>query len=214
MAFDSTAFVIISSVITIFFLGFSISAFPGPIFIIITNYSIHQRIREAFLSLLGLMSGECIYLVITLFGYHVFLLNDKILFNAISLIGGIIILIMALKTFTSRKFNVLKHEINNQKFSVFISSFLITLTNPAVIFLLIAMLNIYNQYYLSISIILFFILFEAGTLAFYSLLIVLFYKIPDSIRVKIIPILHLISLLILILLSTFILFTSIKNILC
>ena len=114
-------------------IGFSIAAPVGPIGVLCIRRTIAQGRIAGFVSGLGAASADAIYGCIAGFGLTFisqFLVKQQ---NTLSLVGGIFLLYLGIKTFFAKSSGE-KLE-NNEKglWSAYLSTFFLTLTNPITI---------------------------------------------------------------------------------
>jgi threonine/homoserine/homoserine lactone efflux protein len=120
-------------------LGFSVAAPVGPIGLLCIQRTLNKGKLAGFLSGLGAATADAIYSSIAAFGFTVvstFLIRVQIWFH---IVGGIFLLYLGIKTFfTKPASDAAKLQANNP-LTMYLSTFILTITNPATILSFIAM---------------------------------------------------------------------------
>jgi threonine/homoserine/homoserine lactone efflux protein len=115
-------------------LGFSIAAPVGPIGILCIRRSLDESRLSGFISGLGAASADALYASIANIGLSVissFLVSQQLFFR---LFGGIFILVLGINSFLKTPVVASHSQINKKNLvSNFISTFLLTLSNPITI---------------------------------------------------------------------------------
>src|SRR5262249_25510452 len=114
-------------------IGFSIAAPVGPIGVLCINRTLKAGLLAGLLSGLGAALADAFYGCIAGFGFVVvsnFLLSQQTL---IRILGGLFLIYLGLKTFISKPINKSLQDKANTLWQDFISTFFLTLTNPATI---------------------------------------------------------------------------------
>jgi threonine/homoserine/homoserine lactone efflux protein len=115
-------------------LGFSIAAPVGPIGILCIRRSLDESRLSGFISGLGAASADALYASIATIGLSVissFLVSQQLFFR---LFGGIFILVLGINSFLKTPVVASHSQINKKNLvSNFISTFLLTLSNPITI---------------------------------------------------------------------------------
>lgn len=114
-------------------LGFSIAAPVGPIGILCIQRTLHFGRFSGFFSGLGAAVADVIYAIIAAFGLTFvsnFLIAEQVWLR---LIGGVFLLYLGWKTFFPKKMHAEREFFHRSLFHDFLSTFLLTFTNPMTI---------------------------------------------------------------------------------
>ena len=135
--------------IMIFAISFLATITPGPDLLLLVKVSLQNNIREAFITMCGIISGCIIYLSILYFGLSNIIKNDisQIL---ICLFGGLYLFYLAYKLFKS-KIDHINLETNLQ--SGYKIGLIVNLSNPKAILFFMAMIGGYVNNHLLLNII-------------------------------------------------------------
>lgn len=119
-------------------LGFSIAAPVGPIGVLCIRKTLEFGRLSGLFSGLGAACADAIYAIIAAFGLTMIanlLLKGQLWFHAI---GGVFLLYLGWKTFTSEPKSIAGNSSHTTLINDFLSTFVLTLTNPMTIFSFIA----------------------------------------------------------------------------
>jgi len=121
-------------------LGFSIAAPVGPIGVLCIRRSLQNGFKSGLASGLGAASADAVYGTIAAAGLTLaadFLVKQQ---TWLSLIGGVFLLYLGVQTFRSHPSEMEgEAQASNSLFSDYLSTFLLTLSNPITIFSFIAL---------------------------------------------------------------------------
>ncbi|MDP4209030.1 MAG: LysE family transporter [Bacteroidota bacterium] len=127
-------------------MGLVVSVPLGPVGVMCIQRTINRGMKSGLISGIGAASADTVYAIIAGFGlgYIVNFINQEKYW--IQLIGAIIIIGMAIKIFYTNPAVELRNRRNKKSKPLedFISVFLVTLSNPAVFFVFIAMFAGFN----------------------------------------------------------------------
>lgn len=162
--------------------GVVVSLVPGPILVLAISHTLEKQIWSAIQCIIGLLIGEIFYIALILMGYHLYLIKYPHLFNILSTLGGVFIIIVGIKNIFSNTNTVINSTVS-LKSNYIIKSLFITLLNPAIILILLSAMGLYNKSYSSYPIpIAFFIFIEIGSILYYSFIIFIFYRLSAAVN--------------------------------
>jgi len=125
------------------FIGLSISVPLGPIGMLCIQRTLHKGQKFGFFTGLGATTSDLLYILITLFFLK--FIEQTIEENkvVIQLVGSIIIILLGLYIYKNNPSvqPKLKETSNENVFKYYITSFFLTLSNPLIIFVLIALFS-------------------------------------------------------------------------
>lgn len=130
-----------------FIIGIVVSAPIGPVGILVIQRTLSRGRAHGFVTGLGIALSDVIYALMVLMGMSVvtdFLEKEA---QALKFIGGILMLVLGYMLFKSNPMKVFqpKAEEGTSRYSKdFVSSFLLTFSNAAIIFLFIALFSRFN----------------------------------------------------------------------
>lgn len=131
-----------------FIIGIVVSAPIGPVGILVIQRTLSRGRNHGFVTGLGIALSDVIYALIVLMGMSVvtdFLEREA---QTLRIIGGILMLVLGYMLFKSNPMKVLqskKDEEATSRYSKdFVSAFLLTFSNAAIIFLFIALFSRFN----------------------------------------------------------------------
>ncbi len=120
-------------------LGLSVSAPVGPIGILCINRTLHNNYKSGLITGLGAASADLVYGIIAGLGLTVissFLIHYKTL---IQMLGLVFLFYLGFKTLIKQKSkSSITYDKNNKLYKDYLSSFFLTITNPATILFFIA----------------------------------------------------------------------------
>jgi len=116
-----------------FIIGISIAAPVGPIGILCIRRTLSHGKLAGFLSGMGAASADMLYGAIAAFGLTV--ITNLLVENAfwLQVIGGMFLLYLGIKTFIEKPAVNVSHPEQDGYFSMYLSTFFLTLTNPITI---------------------------------------------------------------------------------
>lgn len=115
-------------------IGFLLAVPVGPIGILCIRHTLAEGRRSAVSTMLGAASADMIYGGVAIFGVNLvstFIMDH---FQEIRLVGGLVLIILGVKTFRSHITNGTRKLTLNRHAGNFVSTFLLTLTNPLTLF--------------------------------------------------------------------------------
>jgi len=124
------------SYINIFYLTIAMLLFaatPGPGTFAIISRSLKDGFYYAAIMTFGLIVGDIIYLIIAIYGLNIVASMMQEFFIIIKYLGGIYLIYLGYKIFTSETKPQNYQNLPSSKKSTFLSGFFITISNPKVI---------------------------------------------------------------------------------
>ncbi len=115
-------------------IGFLLAVPVGPIGILCIRHTLAEGRRSAISTMLGAASADMTYGAIAVFGVSLVSTFISEHFQEIRLIGGIILIILGIRTFRSHFINGKRTITLNMHAGNFVSTFILTLTNPLSLF--------------------------------------------------------------------------------
>ena len=122
--------------------GFMASIPLGPIGVLCIQRTINSKFKSGFISGLGATCADSVFAIVAIFFLSIVTVFIKEQMMIISLIGGAIIMAIGISIFTKKitSGGLRKNRNQNkQDFKYFISTFFLTLTNPAFIFVFVGL---------------------------------------------------------------------------
>lgn len=128
-----------------------VSSIPaGPVSILLITNTVANGIKAGLIVLLALLLGQGLYIFIFGLGLHSYLIENKVFYSLLSAAGGFLLIavgaLSVIKTLkqqrTERPLPDKKSNTTLSGIKLFIKCFMITITNPAILFLFIAFLSI------------------------------------------------------------------------
>ncbi|MET3193447.1 LysE family transporter [Gottfriedia sp. OAE603] len=122
-----------------FILGFSVSAPVGPIGLLCIQRILTRGRAAGFVTGFGAATANLIYASIAAFGFSVvssFLVEQQLIFRVI---GGVFLFYLGLKTFMKKPSNTAANLEGESIFAMFLSTFVLMITNPVTILNFVAM---------------------------------------------------------------------------
>jgi len=116
-----------------FLIGISIAAPVGPIGVLCIRRTLSSGKLAGFLSGLGAATADMVYGAIAAFGLTV--ITNLLVENAfwLKLVGGLFLLYLGIKTFTEKPAEKAAQAKQGNYFSMYLSTFFLTITNPITI---------------------------------------------------------------------------------
>ncbi|GGI16297.1 LysE family translocator [Gottfriedia solisilvae] len=122
-----------------FILGFSVSAPVGPIGLLCIQRILTRGRTAGFVTGFGAATANLIYASIAAFGFSVvssFLVEQQLVFRVI---GGVFLFYLGIKTFIKKPSNTAANLEGESIFAMFLSTFVLMITNPVTILNFVAM---------------------------------------------------------------------------
>ena len=123
-------------------MGMIVSVPVGPVGVVCIQRTINRGLKSGYLSGFGAASADTIYAIIASFGlgFVVNFIHEQI--NWIQFIGAVVLILIAIKIFYTNPGVEIRKKRNKKAkpMEEFLSVFFITLSNPAVFFIFIALL--------------------------------------------------------------------------
>lgn len=119
-------------------IGFAVAAPVGPIGVLTIKRTLNEGRRSGFITGMGAAFADTFYGIIA--GFSLTAISSFLIHQEfwMKLIGGMVLLILGIRLLVSKP-SLIKINVNNKGlFNNFITTFLLTLTNPATIFAFIA----------------------------------------------------------------------------
>ncbi|MDE6482555.1 MAG: LysE family translocator [Rikenellaceae bacterium] len=115
----------------------------GPIGVLCIQRTLSGRFRSGFASGLGAATADTIFATVALFFYSLVMSFIESRMTLLTVIGGIIIIAIGVSLFVRKtKVHIRRNRVGGKKiFKDYISTFLLTLTNPAYILVFIALFS-------------------------------------------------------------------------
>ena len=115
----------------------------GPIGVLCIQRTLSGRFRSGFASGLGAATADTIFATVALFFYSLVMSFIESRMTLLTVIGGIIVIVIGVSLFVRKtKVQIRRNRVGGKKvFKDYISTFLLTLTNPAYILVFIAIFS-------------------------------------------------------------------------
>lgn len=117
-----------------FLIGLSIAAPVGPIGVLCIRRTLSEGRIKGLLSGLGAASADMLYGAIAAFGLEIVTQTLVSMTQALKIAGGVFMIYLGIKTLREKPASQAAKASPGSNFSAFLSTFLLTLTNPMTIF--------------------------------------------------------------------------------